>query len=79
MQQVKLFSDASYAYGPNDYRNGLRNIERQINAWLAQNSDKQIIDIKFSSHSNVGGTADDFTGDDAYSAMVIYKDGDKQC
>ena len=77
MQQVKLFSDASYAYGPNDSRNGLRNIERDNNAGLAQNSDKQIIDIKFSSHSNVGGTADYFTGDDAYSAMVIYKDGDK--
>lgn len=40
MQQVKLFSDDSYAYGPNDSRNGLRNIEREINAWLAQNSDK---------------------------------------
>ena len=77
MQQVKLFSDDSYAYGPNDSRNGLRNIEREINAWLAQNSDKEIIDIKFSSHSNVVGTADDFNGDDAYSAMVIYKDGDK--
>lgn len=77
MQQVKLFSNSSYTYGPNDYNNGLRNIEIEINAWLARNSDKEIIDIKFSSHSNVGGTADDFTGDDAYSAMVIYKDGDK--
>lgn len=77
MQQVKLFSDSSYAFGPNDSKNGLRNIEREINAWLAQNSDKEIIDIKFSSHSSVCGTADDFAGDDAYSAMVIYKDGDK--
>lgn len=77
MQQVKLFSGNSYVSGPNYSKNGLRDIEREINAWLAQNSDKEIIDIKFSSHSNVGGAADDFTGDDAYSAMVIYKDGDK--
>ena len=77
MQQVKLFSDISYAYGPNDSRNGLLNIENEINTWLAQNSDKKVIDIKFNSYSNVGGTADDFIGDNSYSAMVIYKDGDK--
>ena len=64
--QTKIFSKSS-----------TRLLENEINTWLAQNSDKKVIDIKFNSYSNVGGTADDFIGDNSYSAMVIYKDGDK--
>lgn len=64
--QTKIFSKSS-----------TRLLENEINAWLTQNSDKKIIDIKFSSHSSVTGSSEWFSGDDTYSAMIIYKDGDK--
>lgn len=64
--QTKIFSESNESL-----------LENEINAWLTQNSNKKIIDIKFNSHSSVTGSSEWFTGDDAYSAMVIYKDGDK--
>lgn len=64
--QTKIFSKSS-----------TRLLENEINTWLTQNNDKEIIDIKFSSHSSVTGNSDWFSGDDTYSAMIIYKDGEE--
>lgn len=63
--QTKIFSKSS-----------TRLLENEINAWLTQNSDKKIIDIKFSSYSSVTGSSDWFSRDDTCSAMIVYKDGE---